>query len=157
MHEGSIIFLPGGGASVCDHGLPIFSGPPSACTKKSLPPSWKNNPYPSWAKILPPLWPSKNYGPPLTHWKKLVPTYVCIITYTLIHIDFVQFSRYTSRYFLSYFNNIPTFHNLSIIYRIKPLPYNLLLIYYGRQVYHWNVKAYKRLCKFGIHIWRQKR
>ncbi len=31
---------------------------------------------------------------------------------------------YTAGYFRPFLRNKPSFHNLSIIYRIKPLPYN---------------------------------
>ncbi len=48
-----------------------------------------------------------------------------MVTILLVMHHGHHMSNYTTGYFRSYFNNKPAFHNLSIIYRIKPLPYNL--------------------------------
>ncbi len=49
---GSYHFLPGGGASVCDGRLPIFSGSPLCICKKNL-----VSPFAYGEKFLSPLWP----------------------------------------------------------------------------------------------------
>ena len=60
-----------------------------------------------------------------------------------------QTIAYTAGYFRPFLDNKPAFHNLSIIYRIKPLPYRIIQFHnvltntiyklyanYGRQVYY---------------------
>ena len=49
-----------------------------------------------------------------------------VISYTTVHSSQpVRALSYTAGYFREYLDNKPAFHNLSIIYRIIPLPYNL--------------------------------